>query len=517
MLQQKPQEKSKLQLLTFLQQQWQFLAYLLGSLFIRFWNFQNSLYFIYDQGRDAWVFDKIAHGHPVLVGPTSGLSGFFLGPLWYYIGLPGYLLSRGNPYGICLWFMAISCLALPLYWYVSHKLFKDKTWAVLLAIFLSIIPGSLTASLMIWNPLLAAPLMLGALVSLWKARLNSSRVWLAAGFFCLALTLQSEFAYAIFFIVPLFLAIPWLMKRFHWKDYVFVILAIGITLIPQLGFEVRNQFIMTKSLLKSTASSENSVSWQQQFSNRPTQLMEATKHILIGDQNMTPYLFPLLGLLALLGAYAVLKDKTNTNHFLWQLVLLFAILPYPFYLLWRGNNGYFFWYYLTCHFIFLLPLIGLGAARLIALASKKSWMQIAATSLVLFVVLNVAAVSWKNWYDTSYHVENNAGLHKMVSAIETLNAWHAEDPGQPFVVRTYTANVYTEQYDYLFYWYAKKHNQPIPGTVQSPQDKTWYILIEVSDRAPKVLFDKWYAEATAQGHLVKQQQIGILRLEKWQK
>jgi len=499
------------------QRYWRFILYFLLGVGLRFWNFQNTLYFIYDQGRDAWVFDKIAQGHPVLVGPTSGLSGFFLGPLWYYIGLPGYVLSQGNPYGICLWYMAISCVALPLYWYLAHRLFKERFWAILLAITLAIIPGSLTASLMIWNPLLSVPLILGAFIGLWQSRIRNSRLWLTLGFLCLALTLQSEFAYAIFFIVPLFLAIPWIRQKFDWKDFAAVVLVTGVTLLPQLGFEGRNQFIMTKSLLKNLTESTGSVSWEQQFRQRPTQLLEATQHILIGDTNRAPYLFPILILLILIGGYFALQEKDNKHQFLWKLIVLFAFLPYPFYLLWRGNNGYFFWYYLTCHFVFLLPLIFRACQKIVQLTNKNQTWTIISSAFIVFIFLNIGAISWSNWYGTSYNVINNAGLYKMISAVETLNQWHAEDGDQPFVVRTYTANVYTEQYDYLFAWYARKNNLDIPSTVQSPSDKTWYILIEVSDRSAKVLFDKWYAEATTQGRLVNQQQIGILRLEKWQK
>ncbi|CAN5309099.1 hypothetical protein BH10PAT2_BH10PAT2_1400 [soil metagenome] len=497
----------------------QFLLYLFGSLLLRFWNFQNSLYFIYDQGRDAWVFDKIAHGHPVLVGPTSGLSGFCLGPLWYYIGLPGYILSRGNPYGICLWYIAISCLALPLYWILAHKLFKEKIWAILTAIFLSVLPGSLVASSMIWNPLLSVPLMLGALICLWQAHVATSRnrTWLAAGFLCLALTLQSEFAYGIFFIIPLFLAIPWLRKKFNVRDFIVVIAVIGVTLLPQMGFELRNHFIMTQSLLKSTASSETSVSWKLQLAQRPTQLLEATNHVLVGDNNRTPYLLPLLIILAIIGGYVILKDRTLKNSFLWQLVLIFAVLPYPFYLLWRGNNGYFFWYYLTCHFVFLVPLIFLGCWKVMELAAKKNWHKIIAAAFVLFIVLNFTAQAWQNWYDTAVHATGNANLHKMIEAVETVNTWHKDDGSQPFVVRIYTANILTEQYDYLFYWYARSRGLSIPSTVRNAENHTWYVFIEVSSRSEKSLFDQWYAEATLGGHLIKQEKIGDFQLEKWQK
>ncbi|HZZ98991.1 MAG TPA: hypothetical protein VFG51_03595, partial [Candidatus Saccharimonadia bacterium] len=74
-----------------------FLIFLAVGLFFRFWNIYQRLYFIWDQGRDAWMLQRLAHGELTLIGPTSGVPGFFLGPLWYYIGLPGYFLGGGNP------------------------------------------------------------------------------------------------------------------------------------------------------------------------------------------------------------------------------------------------------------------------------------------------------------------------------------------------------------------------------------------------------------------------------------
>src|SRR5260221_4690998 len=105
---------------------WQQALFVLLGFLLRIWNFHNSLYFIYDQGRDAVALEKIVSGHPVLVGPTTGLGGLFLVPLWYYISLPGFLLTGGNPYGMCLWAIFLSCLALPMFWFLAHKLFPEK-------------------------------------------------------------------------------------------------------------------------------------------------------------------------------------------------------------------------------------------------------------------------------------------------------------------------------------------------------------------------------------------------------
>jgi len=47
------------------------------AVFVRFYNYPNFLYFINDQGRDALKLQSIVSGDLTLIGPTSGLAGFF--------------------------------------------------------------------------------------------------------------------------------------------------------------------------------------------------------------------------------------------------------------------------------------------------------------------------------------------------------------------------------------------------------------------------------------------------------
>ena len=73
-----------------------FLVFLVIGLFFRFYNLDDRLYFIYDQGRDALQIERLISGDFTLVGPSTGINGLFLGPLWYYLGIPGYLIGKGN-------------------------------------------------------------------------------------------------------------------------------------------------------------------------------------------------------------------------------------------------------------------------------------------------------------------------------------------------------------------------------------------------------------------------------------
>lgn len=510
------QLKTQAAFILFVKKNWFFLLYIIVTISMRFWNFQNSLYFIYDQGRDAVAMQRIAQGHFVLVGPTTGLNGIFLGPLWWYINLPAFILSGGNPYGIALWDIALSCLALPLFWWVSHKLFQKKFFSVLCAVFLAIIPGSIQASIFVWNPLLSVPLMMATLISIYKAR--ESRTWLAIGFFLLALTLQSEFAYAIFFIPVLFFSIPWVRQKFDVKDFLVSGLSIGVTLFPQLLFDIRNHFLMTQTLLRSLHDSSNSVSWAQQFDQRPQQLIDTGAEILIGRDPQFAWFIPILFLLIIVGFLGVVKNiRSKKEPYIWKLLALFAFAPYPFFLVWRGNHGYFFWYYISCHFMFLLPLFFRGLEKLVHIFSFS---KAAKQAVLLFIALCIAVmglISASHWYSVVFAPINNAGTVKMLSAVKTIYNWKNQDRPNEFTVRTYTANVYTEQYDYLFSWYAKAHHISAPSTVLLGKEDTWYIVIESRDAAQKFFFDPWYKDATKNGQRIRQTQVGVLTLETWQR
>ncbi|PIS14569.1 hypothetical protein COT64_01910, partial [Candidatus Shapirobacteria bacterium CG09_land_8_20_14_0_10_39_12] len=66
--------------------------------FFRLYRLDQLLGFWYDQGRDALViWDLIHYQKFFLIGPVTGIEGIFLGPFYYYLLTPFYLIGRGNP------------------------------------------------------------------------------------------------------------------------------------------------------------------------------------------------------------------------------------------------------------------------------------------------------------------------------------------------------------------------------------------------------------------------------------
>lgn len=480
-----------------------FLSFFL-FLLVRFWNISGWLYFIYDQGRDAARLAELARGAIALVGPTTGIDGLFLGPLWYYVGLPGYFLSKGNPTWLASWFVGISALAFPGFWWLSNELFWKHGsespapshgsqllrlllgW-ICLALFIGL-PSSVISSTTIWNCLMAAPLMLGALYCFWHVRSTAHpERWVFGGFLCTALTLQSEFAYAVFFLPVLFLLIPWMTARKKLGDFVAGASAVLLTLLPQLAFEVRHRFIMVTSLLHTLSDHAQTVSWANQFAHRPMQLIDVTVDMFNNpDVNTWPARAVILMVLSLGVAFVVgTSNRRTVTHestptarsrtYLRQLIVLFAVLPYPFYLLWRGNGGNFFSYYFTSHFVFLVPLFVLGLQFVVVSLWKSLAGKILAGTALAMILIPILISSIDHWVNAIGAPVNQAGLHQMQSAVEEAYQLRNPDHSATLII---TPNIHSIHYDYLFHHYADQHRIAPPKTIVSADDKQMLLVLE---------------------------------------
>lgn len=74
-----------------------FLLILAAALFIRFWQIEKIVGFGLDQGRDAWTVKDIVDGKLTLKGPQTGIGKFYLGPAYFYMLVPFFLIFRMDP------------------------------------------------------------------------------------------------------------------------------------------------------------------------------------------------------------------------------------------------------------------------------------------------------------------------------------------------------------------------------------------------------------------------------------
>jgi len=100
---------------------------LLLGLFLRVFNLKDNIIFAYDQARDAQRIMDMVYNHKIkLVGPETDIPGVFNGVLFYLILLPVYALSGFNPNAASFFLILLNLAVIPLLYYLSVILFKNK-------------------------------------------------------------------------------------------------------------------------------------------------------------------------------------------------------------------------------------------------------------------------------------------------------------------------------------------------------------------------------------------------------
>ena len=147
------------------------------SLFLRLYKIENRAPFDWDQNRDYLAIAQIVEGKPTLIGPVAkGEGGFFLGPLYYYLSVPGFVLSRGNPQSLPVTSVVLDVIAI-----VAILALFPRVWgkyqSILLALAWSLSWFAIEMSRISWNVALLQVWLISFIylislpLSSWKALL----------------------------------------------------------------------------------------------------------------------------------------------------------------------------------------------------------------------------------------------------------------------------------------------------------------------------------------------------------
>lgn len=96
------------------------------ALSVRFYSFKESIYFSFDQARDAFSAQEIYTKHDLkFIGPpVSGDIGLFHGPLYWYISGPIYLIGGGSIEFVSAIFRVVNALGVFLVFAIAANLFS---------------------------------------------------------------------------------------------------------------------------------------------------------------------------------------------------------------------------------------------------------------------------------------------------------------------------------------------------------------------------------------------------------
>lgn len=228
---------------------------LLLGFFLRIYKIKDYITFLGDEGRDVLVVYNILHGDLTLLGPTSSVGGFFLGPVYYYLMTPFLWLFRYDPVGPAIMVVLFGLATIYLVYRMGKEFFGLK--ASLIASFLyAISPVVVIYSRSSWNPNVFPFFTIASFYALYKGVSKNNPILFVLAGILMGINLQvhylATFAGAImFFYVFLVISNHKLSGLIELlKRYALMFLGFVIGFSPFLLFEIRHGFPNTTNILR---------------------------------------------------------------------------------------------------------------------------------------------------------------------------------------------------------------------------------------------------------------------------
>lgn len=409
-----------------------------------------------DQARDMLDLREIVVGlHPRLIGPTTSINGVFLGPFWYYFNVIPFSLGSGDPaflvYWMVLWYLATGILI-----FITLK--KDSPlFAFIASIVFLMTPGLFFSSRYSWS---ANPMPLFTVfyfLALFKfiSKQTSRRSFLVG--LIAGLSMQIEAAFGVLFFP--FVIISYLIYKIKPKHFLLSGLAFFLTLIPQILFELRHNFIMTKTFFGELGGQSAILGEKLSFYERTINHWDSFVGISGGltDFNKLINILLITSALSFL-AFRNFKNKIHKSEkVLFVLSTLFLIWAFVFYLLYpHPLKG---WYLLGLFipYIFILTLLIVEL-----LSYKKNWITgLAAIALITSFVLTIT--NQIRFIPKPF--DRSTDQSTLRNELEVIDWVYSRAEGKGFKAYNYIPSVYDFPYQYIYWWYGTKTYGYQPDTL----------------------------------------------------
>lgn len=417
------------------------LIILLLAFILRIFRIGDLLDFHYDQGRDALIIWDLIKNHKFfLIGPVTGLEGIFLGPFYYYLITPLYLIGKGNPTIPSIFLSFLVTVSL----YFLYKAGREIGGRV--TGFISLLIGSFSSVLIFsgrWlsNP---TPIYLTSIINFYllikivKEKKAKQIYWILT-FLLVGISFHFELASAIFYLPILIIFTFWQKKKLSKITIIFSLGLLFVTFLPQLIFNFRHENILINNVIFQLANhptTQLDIGLLQFLKNRIKTIWNILGVLIFVENTFLASLFWFISLLG------ILKLKKNNNII--RLFTIFLGIPLIGYLLYKGNYGNLYSYYLTGYFLILILLFSLGISTFLKNKFGKLFVLI---FLILFLIINLKQVKNKLLIDV-----NNTNEIFISNQLEVINWIYEDSNDSDFNVDVYVPPVISYSYDYLFLW-----------------------------------------------------------------
>lgn len=465
-----------------------------AAFIIRAYKLPESLFFGFEQGRDAEVIKGIySFKDFVLTGPSTSIGGVFHGSWYYYLMAIPYGLSFGNPLAASCFLIFLGSIVPIVIYFLAKDLLRSKSWAFF--------AGALTVfsyEYILYSRWLSnvspAPLFIAlALLFLWKYASSDKSLFFL--FFIISASLASLFQmiliFQFIFVFLLFIVFK-IIKLPSFKLLMGSGLSILFLFAPLIIFDFRNQHISWLSLLKFAGGGDGG-SHRDIYLNVLQYWKQTEKHFADSIINIDFIPFQILIMGIIFGVFiALLKKKENHKRALFIIIwiLMGTILIY----IGPGNPQYY---------------VGVGLGWVLAFImtvkffwEKKNFRIIAFALIVLFIIgfgkTLIDLTKNENVFFRTIQDDLNLFDQKRV-----LNFIHHDSNGYPYRFISFTIPyLQPEGWDYLHKYYY-------------PSDKygTELIYIVIENHVASVWEEKWIGDL-GRSKLVGQQYFGKFRVQK---
>lgn len=349
---------------------------LLGAL-LRFVHIGTLSEFLGDQGRTSIIMHEWLHNGVVpLAGPTT-LTGQHLGPIFYYLLTPAYLLGSSFPLGAAVWMSVLGVLAI-YFLYQTIRLVYGEASAFVVSLLYAVSPILARGDRVIWEPNLV-PLFAILFAYFAIRQYHKTSFWNNAGLGAVsAILIQLHYPNLYFLGLGGLLFVGYSIRVRQWGMLIGAmggwILGFIALALPFLIYEAGNGFVDIREILTIMYTGSAGI-------GKRATLYHAIDYSgrIIGLILPNLTLYGVIGLLVTWALYMTLQC-TSWNIF-WTCWFAIGLLMMARY------NGVVFDHYL----LFLLTPVLFGVASVYAWTRKKIWLHwIVVVVLVCAVGVQIA-------------------------------------------------------------------------------------------------------------------------------
>src|SRR5579885_535956 len=495
------------------------------SFFLRSFLLPQNLFLGPEQGLDLLVVKRLVLNHKLtLIGAKTDIDGVFHGPLYYYLAAIPFLLSHGDPLIISFFFIALNCLTV-FFLYGLGKQISSRRVGIIAAVLFTVSWNCIVYSRWLSDQPLSIPFSALFFLCLYRFLRGSRRDLLFAAI-AFGLLTQSEFLNILFFYVITIVLVLLFLPRFTKQSKGYLVfcglVAVGISIGTYILFDLKHQFLMTKSILSLASGTKGyHINFLQAFLQTVSAFSNAFTNTVFPVWYPGACIFLFVAILLLLQNvlfkkmfgdslrfFAITQNdvvsslKSLKKSILLPLLLWLCIPPFILIILRHSILDQFF--------VGLLPVFILVLALLIELFWQKSRIF----GIILLICLIGGNVSmWvmtipQNKQLFFQSTQPDLRYSDELSSIDTI--YHQAN-GKPFAFQAYTIPYWEQQgWDYLFWSYGQKKYGYLPVAEKA---RILFVIIQ-SDPSNKRFQQDWLKNTVSKwGSLQKTFRHGVLTIE----